>query len=134
MIKVGIIGCGKQADAHASIINELQYCKIVGTCDREELLAKQLYERYDAKYYFSDAIKMIEATHPDIIHIITPPHSHLELGKFCLESGCNVFFEKPFTLNTTEAQKLINLANDNKLKLTVGHNNQFSHVARDMSE
>src|SRR5262249_46705792 len=42
------------------------------------------------------------------------------------------YVEKPFTLYAAEAQKLLELAEQKSLKLTVGHNDQFSHVARRM--
>ena len=50
----------------------------------------------------------------------------------CLEHDCHVYVEKPFTLNEADAQRLVALANKRKLKLTVGHDDQFSHVARRM--
>lgn len=132
MIKVGIIGCGKVADQHATSIQRIAGCEIVGVCDREELMAKQMYERFEVKFYFDDVHKLLERARPDVVHITTPPQSHFELGKVCLEAGCNVYIEKPFTLNTEEAEKLIQLAEVKKLKLTVGHNGQFSHVAMQM--
>lgn len=132
MIKVGIIGCGKIADQHVEQIQRISDCEIVGVCDSEKLMAKQLFERFDIKNYFSDVKELLEIAHPDIIHITTPPQSHFELGKLCLEAGCNVYIEKPFTLNTKEAESLIKLATEKNLKLTVGHNYQFSHVAKRM--
>ncbi|OEU58231.1 MAG: hypothetical protein BA862_09295 [Desulfobulbaceae bacterium S3730MH12] len=132
MIKVGIIGCGKIADSHAALIQRIAECEIVGACDQEELMAKQLYERFKIRQYFSDAKRMIEVTRPDIVHITTPPQSHFELGKFCLESGCHVYIEKPFTLNTEEGIRLINLAIEKNLKLTVGHDAVFNHAERRM--
>ena len=132
MIRVGIIGCGKIADQHVAAIQRISDCEIVAVCDNEELMAKQLAERFEVKHYFGDAQKLLETIPIDIIHIITPPQSHFELGKLCLEAGCNVFMEKPFTINTTEAEKLIKLANEKNLKITVCHNAQFSHAARRM--
>jgi predicted dehydrogenase len=132
MIKVAIVGCGKQADAHATPISELPNCELVAVCDREELMARQLYERFNVKEYFSDVKKMLDVARPDIVHITTPPQGHLELGKLCLDAGCHVFFEKPFTMNSGEAAELLKLATDKKLKITVGHNNQFNHVSRRM--
>jgi len=134
MIRVGIIGCGRVADQHAIEIQWIPGCKIVGVCDEEELMAKQMQERFILKYYFSDVSKLIEITRPDVVHITTPPQSHFNLGKFCLEHGCNVFVEKPFTLNSTEAEELIKLAQEKNLKITVGYNHQFSHAARRMRE
>lgn len=134
MIKAGIIGCGAIADAHAEQIQRIPECKIVGVCDSEELMAKQMYERFNVTHYFSDAKKLLEVARPDIVHITTPPQSHYELGKLCLEAGCHVYLEKPFTLNIEEAEKLTSLATEKNLKMTVGHNLQFSHAAIRMRE
>jgi predicted dehydrogenase len=49
-----------------------------------------------------------------------------------LESGSHVYVEKPFTLFEEQAQSLIALAEERSLKITAGHDDQFSHVARRM--
>jgi len=132
MIKVGIVGCGKIADAHVAAISLIPNCEIVGVCDKEELMAKQLYERYKTKRYFSDVREMLDVARPDVVHITTPPKSHFEIGKICLNSGCHAYIEKPFTVNSNEAEQLIYLAEQNKLKLTVGTDEQYSHAAISM--
>ena len=132
MIKVGIVGCGKIADAHASQIQKLPDCEIVGVCDREPLMARQLYERFPVKRYFTDVAELLGEARPDVVHITTPPASHFEIAKLCLENQSHVYVEKPFTLDTLEAQRLVDLANRNNLKLTAGHNYQFTQAARRM--
>src|SRR5437763_10549064 len=69
---------------------------------------------------------MLEAVSPDIVHITTPPRSHYSLAKQCLESGIHVYLEKPFTITAGEAESLIQLAEDRGLKITAGHNYQFT--------
>lgn len=134
MLKVAIVGCGKIADAHASQIQRIPGCEIVGVCDREPLMAEQLYERFPVKGCFTDLSELMRRAQPDVVHITTPPESHFEIARFCLEHGRHVYVEKPFTLNAEEADQLVSLATEKKLKLTVGHNNQFSHVARRLRE
>ena len=134
MLKVAIIGCGKQADAHAAPIRELPGCELVGACDNEELMAKQLAERFGVRHYFSDVGRLLETTRPDVVHITTPPHSHLQLAKLCLDAGCHLFVEKPFTLNADQAKELLDFSTARRLKITVGHNNQFNHVSRRMRQ
>jgi predicted dehydrogenase len=75
---------------------------------------------------------LVAEARPDVVHITTPPQSHFEIARFCLERGCHVFVEKPFTLDAGEAERLVNLAEEKGLKLTAGHNCQFSHVSRRM--
>jgi len=132
VLKVGIVGCGKIADAHAAKIQRMEGCQIIGVCDREPLMAKQLCERFQVKRYFVDLNALVKEARPDVIHITTPPQSHFEIAKFCLEQGCHVYVEKPFTLNAADAKRLIDLADKRALKVTVGHNDQFSHAARRM--
>jgi len=134
LLKVAIVGCGKIADGHASHIQNLEGCEIVGVCDREPLMAQQLYERFPVKRCFSDLTELLSEARPDVVHITTPPESHFDLARLCLERGCHVYVEKPFTLDAEQAQRLVDLAEKKGLRLTVGHNEQFSHVARRMRE
>lgn len=134
MLKVAIVGCGKIADAHANQIQRIGGCEIVGVCDRERLMARQLYERFPVKGYYTDLTELIDKARPDVIHITTPAASHYDVARFCLEQGCHVYVEKPFTLYWEQAQRLVDLAEEKGVKLTVGHNDQFSHVARRMRE
>ena len=132
MLKVAIVGCGKIADSHASQIQRIEGCEMVGVCDREPLMARQLYERFPVKAYFSDLSELLSAARPDVVHVTTPPESHFSIAKLCLESGCHVYVEKPFTLSEGEARELIELADENGLKITAGHDDQFRHAARRM--
>ncbi len=129
MIRVGIIGCGKIADMHAFSIQRVSGCELVAVCDSEVLMARQLSERYTNPDVFDDAKKMLESARLDVVHITTPPQSHLLLGMLCLEAGCHIYVEKPFTMNSEEVRKLLDCAKERNLKLTVGHNLQFSHEA-----
>jgi len=132
MIKVAIVGCGKIADSHATQIQRIDGCEIVGVCDNEELMAEQLCDRFNVKRYFSNLSQLLNEVKPDVVHITTPPQSHLMIGKQCLESGCHIYVEKPFAVNANEAEILIKTAYQTGHKLTVGHDEQFSEVSERM--
>ncbi len=132
MIRVAIVGCGKIADQHVEQILVIPDCEIVGVCDREELMARQLQERLSMGRSFTNVQDLLDKAKPDVVHITTPPQTHHSLGRLCLEAGFHVYIEKPFTLNYQEAADLISLAERQRLKLTVGHNAQFSHAANRM--
>lgn len=132
MLRVAIVGCGKIADSHASQVRRISGCEIVGASDTEPLMAQQFCQRFAVRRSFSDLPTLLRETTPDVVHVTTPPRSHFEIAKTCLERGCHVYVEKPFALNEEEAQKLIAIAIENRLKITAGHDDQFSHVARRM--
>lgn len=132
MLKIAIVGCGKIADAHASVVQHLPGCEIVGVCDSEPLMARQLYERFRVKQWFSGLAELLNQCNPDVVHVTTPPEHHFDIAWSCLAHGCHVYVEKPFTLYADQAEQLVAFAEEKRLKLTVGHNEQFSHVARRM--
>jgi predicted dehydrogenase len=132
MLRVAIVGCGKIADSHVSQIQRIDGCEIVAACDKEPLMAKQLCDRFSVRNYYSDVGEFLAESRPDVVHITTPPQSHFEIAKLCLEWGCHVYVEKPFTLDENDARNLISLASEKNLKITAGHDHQFSHVARRM--
>jgi len=134
MIKVGIIGCGKMADQHAVQIRRIADVEITAVCDREPLMAQDMSERFGIDRHFSDVQEMLQSVQIDVIHLTTPPQSHYELAKLCLEAGCHVYVEKPFTIDAAEAEDLIALAESKKLKITAGHNAQFTHAMMKMRE
>ena len=134
VLKVAIIGCGKIADSHAAQVQRVKDCEIVGVCDREELLAQQLADRFRVNRWFTDAARLLDECCPDVVHVATPPQSHCSLGKQCLDAGCHVYIEKPFTIDTAEADELIAFATAKGRLLTAGHNAQFTPAARRMRQ
>jgi predicted dehydrogenase len=134
MLRVGIVGCGKIADQHVQAIHRIPDCEVVALCDREPLMAKQLGERFGISACFSELSEMLEAALPDVVHITTPPKSHYSLAKQCLESGSHVYLEKPFTITAGEAESLIRVAERRDLKITAGHNLQFTPETLEMRQ
>src|SRR4029453_4773667 len=126
MLRIAIVGCGKVADQHVDAIHRVRDCEIVSLCDRELLMAKQLGERFGICGCFPDLEEMLQSMSPDVVHITTPPQSHYSLAKQCLESGSHVYVEKPFTITADQAESLVQLAESSGLKITVGHNYQFT--------
>jgi predicted dehydrogenase len=130
VLRAAIVGCGKIADAHAAHIQRVPGCELVAVCDREELMARQLQERFGVKSAFRDLDRLLKEARPDVVHITTPPQTHHSLALQCLEHGCHVYVEKPFALYFGETEEVIRLATTKGLKVTVGHDAQFSQAAR----
>jgi predicted dehydrogenase len=106
----------------------------VAVCDQEPLMAQQLADRFHVPLLFSEVSEMLRKARPDVVHITTPGQSHYPLGKMCLEAGCHVYMEKPFTVTAGQTEELLELAEAKGLRMTVGHNLQFSPEAVRMRE
>ncbi|MDT8366715.1 MAG: Gfo/Idh/MocA family oxidoreductase [bacterium] len=129
MIRVGIVGCGKIADQHAACIERIAEAEITSVCDSEYLMARQLGERFGVPGIYNVLDEMLNKDAPDVVHITTPPLSHFDIASSCLRAGASVYVEKPFALTAPETEKLIKMAEEKGLKVTAGHNLQFSHAA-----
>jgi predicted dehydrogenase len=125
VLKVGLIGCGKIADQHAAQIQRVRGVKLVAACDNEPLMSTQFAERFDVDASYSSVERFLEDGRPDVVHITTPPQSHFPLAAQCLDFGCHVLVEKPFTLDYPEAATLLDIAKRKNRLVTVGHNDQF---------
>ena len=134
MLRTAIVGCGKIADEHASQIKRMPNCELVGFCDRELLMAQQMQDRFGGVPSFDDTSELLRRAKPDVVHITTPPQSHFELARRCLDAGCHVYVEKPFTVDAKQAAELLDIAVAKQLKVTVGHNYMFSAPALRMRD
>ena len=127
-LKVALIGCGQIADAHLQEVRKISGAEAVAVCDRHMDLARQAAARFEVPRAFDDADKMLADVKPDVVHVTTPPQTHLALGLKVLAAGSHLYMEKPFTLDAAEADQLLDAAKSAGRLVTVGHDNLFDPV------
>ena len=128
-MKVTIVGCGRIADGHVEEIQKIPSARLVAVCDRELLMAEQLAVRYGVPAHYDDFARMLDVEQPEVVHITTPPDSHLALALAALEKGCHVFVEKPVATNYRDVEKIIQAVVAAGKKLTVGYTYRFDPCA-----
>jgi predicted dehydrogenase len=132
-LKIAIVGCGKIADGHVEEIQKMpQRAQVVAVCDREELMAEQLSVRYGVPRFYGHFQDLLDKERPDVVHITTPPSSHLALSKLAIDAGCHVYVEKPVCPRHAETRELVAYAERAKRILTVGFTYLFDPPALEM--
>jgi predicted dehydrogenase len=129
MLNVGIVGCGKIADGHVDEIGKLNLARVVAVCDIEPILAKRLAVRHAIPYWYTDIDRMLSDQRLDVIHIATPPQSHLALAQKSVRAGCHVFLEKPLALNAQDGRRLIECVQEAGRKIAINYWNNFEAPA-----
>ena len=76
-LRVAIVGCGKIADGHVGELQKMDDVEIVGVCDLELLMAEQLAARFGIAHFTDDFSRLLVEKKLDVVHITTPPQSHL---------------------------------------------------------
>ena len=79
---------------------------------------------------FRDAQQLLAEAKPDIVHIVTPPQTHFELARLCLEGGANVYVEKPFALASDQASEILDLAQRKGLRTCAAHQVLFQRAGQ----
>ena len=130
VLKVGMVGCGKMGLNHIRAIRACPGVRLVGIADPAADRAKlEPLLPQDARI-FSSAAELLDATAPDVVHVVTPPATHMELALLCLARGAHVYVEKPFTLKADEARQVLDGAERAGRSVCVGHQLLFERPAR----
>lgn len=121
-IKIGLLGYGLSGrHFHSKVINQVTGLEISRIFSSQEELIKT--EQSQA------TISSVEEIYADdtieLIVICTPNTSHFTLAYDALNAGKHVVMEKPFTITTHDALRLMDLAEEKNLMLTVYHNRRF---------
>ncbi len=110
MIKIGIIGTGGMARAHANSYAEIKGCKLVAACDVSEERAGAFAESFKLSKVYTDAGKLLTEGGVDAVSIVTPDAYHAPLSILALRKGKHVLCEKPLALNYADARKMVTAA------------------------
>jgi predicted dehydrogenase len=70
----------------------------------------------------------------DAVVVATPPASHFQIARDCLQHNRHVLVEKPLTLNSQHAEELIETAKARGLTLMVGHTFEYNPAVRALKE
>lgn len=131
-LKIAIVGCGKIADAHVEEIRKIPSVQLCAVCDTEPVMAEQLATRYAIPRYYSDLGKLLEVETPDVLHITTPPQSHLALTRMAVAAGCHVFLEKPIALRHSDTEAIFAAVIGAERKLSVNYWPKFEAPALEL--
>jgi predicted dehydrogenase len=123
-MKVGIVGCGQAGEFHFNAWRSIGI-PIAAVCDANKDTAMQAAEKWKIPLYYTELSKMLQSENLFAISICSPPQFHADQAIEALRSDCHVVVEKPFTVTTKEADKVMNVLQGSSPKLTVIHNQLF---------
>ena len=104
-LRVGVVGCGKIAQAHLQAWSEAEGAEVVVVYDVSPDAASAFAEPAGARVAGS-LDEMIGEDALDAVSVCTPPAAHLESCRPFLQAGVNVLCEKPLEVNGAQAQVL----------------------------
>lgn len=132
-MKVGILGLGYWGpNLVRNFIASEKVSKVIG-CDKNKDRLDVIAKRFPGIELCADVVSLLSAD-LDIIAIATPVDTHYSFAKRALESGKNIWVEKPFTTTSKEAEELIEIAEQKNLKIFVDHTFIYTGAVQKMKE
>ena len=132
-VRVGLVGAGYVSTYHARALRSLPFVKIVGVADPDENRAKALAAQFGIPRVYPSLQAMAEAR-PNVIHVLTPPASHMPLVLEALDMRCHVFVEKPMAESAADCDRMIASAREKGLVLSVNHSARMDPIVLEALE
>lgn len=128
-LRIALLGGGKMAVQHAAAVRACQNVALVAVAD-PVIPLDALRSRFGSDVAtFADLQTMLREAKPDVVHIVTPPDTHVGLAKECLQAGVHVYVEKPFALTASDAESVLKLAAEKGLRVCAAHQVLFQESA-----
>ena len=124
-MKIAIVGAGNNADYHIRFSKAYPGARLVGIADLDLARAEQVAQNYGVERAFATTSEMLRETKPDVVHVVTPPTTHLAVVREVIEAGHHVLVEKPLALNLAEARTMYDLAEQHQVQICPVHNHLF---------
>jgi predicted dehydrogenase len=132
-LRMGVIGCGYWGPnliRNYVALPEAEVVALADICEERLEHMNRLYPQIEGIKDYTDFFSM----DLDAVVVATPPATHFQLAKDCLEQGLHTFVEKPLTLNSRDAETLIDMAQAKDLTLMVGHTFEYNPAVRKVKE
>ena len=127
-VKVGIIGTGWIAEAHAVGYKQMEDVEIVAAADLVPGKAEQFCKDngLEGVHCYESGHAMLEAEELDAVSICTYNCQHAPCAIDALEHGVHVMLEKPFTVTVEEAVEVMRAEKKSGKILTIGFQPRMS--------
>lgn len=130
-LRAAVVGVGYLGTFHAQKYTKNPKVQLVGVCDYTPAQADKVAAELGVAslHRAQDLIGQV-----DLVTVAASTQSHYELAKLFLNNGIHVNVEKPIAATLSQAEELVNLAQQKNLKLAVGHIERFNPSVQELKK
>jgi predicted dehydrogenase len=130
--QAAVIGAGFMGRTHIEALRRLGNVEIKAIAAATTDETRTLASAFNIERSESDYRRILEDPSIDAIHICTPNALHYEIAEAALKANKHVLCEKPLATNSLDAEKLITLAKERKLRHATNHNLRYYPMVQQM--
>jgi predicted dehydrogenase len=109
-LRAAVIGTGRVAVQHLGCLARIPGARVVAVCDLSPGRAQATAARWDVPHWYVDHRRLLAQQAPDVVHVTTPPGSHVTVAFDALDAGSHVIVEKPAGRDPAEVERLLDAA------------------------
>jgi predicted dehydrogenase len=126
-LKTAVVGVGHLGQHHARWYNNINDSELIGVYDIDSDTCHKLAEQLNVTAFenLSDLFGKI-----DVASVAVPTTKHFEVAETLIKNNIHCLIEKPVTVTCEEAEKLMALAQEHDVILSVGYIERFNPAVR----
>ena len=131
-IGIGIIGAGFARTTQIPGFRDVMGARVVAIASRSRDNAAAVAKEFGIEHVAKDWRELIERDDIDLVSVVTPPATHMEMTLAALERGKAVLCEKPMAMNAAEAKRMTERARAEGVLALIDHELRFLKSRRMM--
>ncbi len=133
-IGIGIIGSGFARSTQIPAFRACEGARVVAIASARRKRAEGVAREFGIPFVGDDWREVVERADVDLVSIVTPPATHLEMTLAALSQGKAVLCEKPLAMNAAETDEMRRAAGAAGVLAHVDHELRFLDGRRRMRE
>ena len=124
-IGVGIVGAGFARSTQIPSFRNCKDARVVAITSRRRERAEQVAQEFGIEHVAPDWRELVARDDIDLVSVVTPPATHMEITLAALEHGKAVLCEKPMAMDASEAGRMTERAREASVLALIDHELRF---------
>ena len=134
MIGIGVIGTGFARTTQIPGFRACEGARVLAIASAHREHAAKVAHKFGIEHVAGDWRELIARDDIDLISVVTPPVTHMEMSLLALDGGKTVLCEKPMAMNAGEADAMRRRASEKNAFALIDHELRFLPARRKMRE
>ncbi len=125
VIGIGIVGAGFARTTQIPGFRNCEGAQIVAIASRHRERAESVAREFGIEYVADNWTELVDRHDVDLVSVVTPPATHMEITLAALDRGKSVVCEKPMAMNAGEARRMADRADEAGVLAVIDHELRF---------
>lgn len=134
LVGIGIIGAGFARTTQIPAFRACEGARVVSIASGHRENAEKVAREFGIEHVAGDWREVVARDDVDLISIVTPPATHMEMALAALDAGKAVLCEKPMAMSAYEADAMVREAGEKGVLALIDHELRFLPGRRKMRE